>query len=213
MLQLIFPRKCVFCKTLLSQDETDFCHSCRENTERFTKSKKSIPFVAHWTGLWYYKDNVKKSIQRFKFSRKRHYAEAYGKLLALKLSGALAEEADILSWIPVSFSRKLKRGYDQSELLCRVVGRELGIPVTPVLRKIRHTPPQSGFRDAAQRRANILGAYKVRNPKALASKRILLLDDVVTTGATASECAKTLTFAGVDKVYLAVIAAASSDKN
>lgn len=212
MFRLIFPPKCTFCQKLLSRQETDFCHSCRENTEKFTKSKSNIPFIAHWTALWYYKENVRKSIQRFKFSHRQRYAEVFGRHLAMKLSGSLAEDTDILCWVPVSRLRKLKRGYDQSELLCRAVGKELGIPVTPVLKKIRHTQPQSGLRDAAQRRANAMGAYKAIDPKSLAGKRILLIDDVATTGATASECARVLLTAGAKEVYLAVIAAASHDK-
>ena len=212
MFRLIYPRKCTLCQTLLSGQETDFCHECREKTEKFTKAKSNIPFVAHWTALWYYKENVRRSIHRFKFGYRRHYANVFARQLAMKLSGSLAEDADILSWVPVSRLRKLKRGYDQSELLCRAVGKELGIPVTPVLKKIRHTPPQSGLPDAARRRANVMGAYKVLDPKSLAGKRILLIDDVVTTGATASECAKVLLTVGAKQVYLAAIAAASHDK-
>lgn len=212
MFRLIFPPKCTLCQRLLSRQETDFCHSCRENTEKFTKAKSNIPFIAYWTALWYYKGDVRKSVHRFKFGYRRRYAEVFGRHLAMKLSGSLSEDTDVLSWVPVSPLRKLKRGYDQSELLCRTVGRELGIPVTPVLRKIRHTPPQSTLRDAAQRRANVMGAYKAVKPSLLAGKRILLIDDVVTTGATASECARVLLTAGVKEVYLAAIAAASHDK-
>ena len=212
MFRLIFPPKCTLCQRLLSRQETDFCHHCREHTEKFKKSKSHIPFVAHWTALWYYKENVRGSIQRFKFGYRRRYGDVYGRLMAMNLSGSLAEDADILSWVPVSRLRKLKRGYDQSELLCRAIGKELDLPTTGVLKKIRHTPPQSGLRDAAQRRANVMGAYKVVDPKSVAGKRILLIDDVVTTGATASECARMLLIAGAKEVYLAAVAAAYYDK-
>lgn len=211
MFRLIFPCKCVLCHRLLTKDQTDFCHHCRQNTETFKKSKHNIPFVAHWTALWYYKENVRKSIHRFKFGFRRHYAEIYARHLAIKLSDSLAADADILSWIPVSPLRKLKRGYDQSELLCRAIANELGMPATPVLKKIRNTPPQSGLKGIDQRRANILGAYKPMKSVNLSGKRILLIDDVVTTGATGSECAKTLLIAGAKEVYLAAIAAASHD--
>lgn len=212
MFRLIFPQKCVLCHRLLNKDETDFCHSCRQNTESFKKSKHSIPFVAHWTALWYYKENVRKSIHRFKFGARRHYAEIYARHLAMRLADSPAADADVLSWVPVSPLRKLKRGYDQSELLCKALGKELTMPVTPVLKKIRNTPPQSGLKDISQRRANVLGAYKPLPSTDLSGKRILLIDDVVTTGATGSECAKTLLFAGAKEVYLAAIAAASHDK-
>lgn len=212
MLRMIYPPKCTFCEKLLSREETDFCHHCRETVEKFTRAKRNIPFVAHWTALWYYKDTVRKSIHRFKFRYRRRYANTFGRLLAMKLSGSLAEDTDILSWVPVSGLRKLRRSYDQSELLCRAVSKELGIPVTRVLKKIRHTPPQSGILNAAQRKANVQGAYKALHPEALAGKRILLLDDVVTTGATASECARVLLTAGAKEVYIAAIAASTHDK-
>lgn len=212
MLQLIFPAKCTLCQNILSNTETDLCHSCRENTEVFKIAKSKIPHVAHWTALWYYKENVRKSIHRFKFGRRRHYAAVYGRLLAMKLSGTLTDGIDLLSWVPISPLRKLKRGYDQSELLCRAIGKELNIPVKPVLKKIRHTPPQSGLQGAAHRRANIVGAYKAIQPESVAGKRILLIDDVVTTGSTVSECAKTLLLSGAKAIHFAAIAASTQDK-
>ena len=162
--------------------------------------------------MWYYKENVRKSIHRYKFGRRRHYASVYGRLLALKLSGVLTQDIDMLSWVPISSARKLKRGYDQSELICRTVGKELGIPVTQVLKKIRHTKPQSGLQGAALRRANIVGAYKVLQPQELVGKRILLIDDVVTTGSTISECAKVLLIAGAKEIHFAAVAASSQNK-
>lgn len=213
MLRLIFPPKCVLCQTILSRNETDLCHSCRRNPPEFSRAKSSIPFIAHWTALWYYKENVRTSIHRFKFGNRRNYAAAYARLLAVRLLEIYPEPFDILTWVPVSGLRKLKRGYDQSALLAKAVGHELGLPAVSVLKKIRHTPPQSQLKDAAQRRANILGAYKVRAGQELAGKRILLLDDVITTGATASECAKMLLSANAKEVCFAAVAAASHDKN
>ncbi len=212
MLRLLFPAKCTLCHTLLSREETDLCHNCREHTEKFTKSKSRIPFVAHWTALWYYKENVRKSIHRFKFRSRRHYASVFSRHLAMHLADKIFSQADLISWIPISPLRKLGRGYDQSELLARAIAKELGIPVVPVLRKVRHTQPQSGLPTAAQRRANIVGAYRPVAGSKIAGKRILLIDDVVTTGATASECAKVLQIAGANEIYLAAVAAAAHDK-
>lgn len=213
MLRLLFPPKCTLCRNLLDKRETDLCHHCRIHTPGFSRPKRNIPFIAHWTALWYYKDDVRKSIHRFKFGNARQYADAYARLLAARLENTFSEAFDILTWVPVSSLRRLKRGYDQSALLARSVGRELKIPATGVLKKIRHTPPQSGLRDAAQRRANVLGAYKAIKRQTLAGKRILLLDDVITTGATASECAHVLLMAGAKEVYFAAVAAASDDNN
>lgn len=77
-------------------------------------------------------------------------------------------------------------------LLAREVGRELHQKPVRLLRKVRHNKPQSSLQGDAQRRANVLGAYRLRDPAAVAGKRILILDDILTTGATVSECAKIL---------------------
>ena len=87
------------------------------------------------------------------------------------------------------------------------------MPLTPTLRKIRNTKPQSTMGSAAHRRANILCAYEVIDPDAVHGKRILLLDDIVTTGATASESARTLLTAGAKEVKLATLAVASFEKS
>ena len=113
---------------------------------------------------------------------------------------------DILTWVPVSPLRRFKRGYDQVELLARAVGRELGTEPIRLLRKTRNAPPQSGISGEAARRANVLGAYRVTDPQAIRNKRILLLDDVITTGATASECARTLLTAKAKQVNCAAVA-------
>ena len=212
MFRLVFPPKCVLCRTFLAKEETDLCHQCREQADVFTRAKRKIPFVAHWTALWYYKNDVRKSIHRFKFYGFQHYAAAYGRLLAIKLDREDMTDSDIVSWVPISGLRRLRRGYDQSKLLAKAVGKELGVTPLPVLRKIRHTKPQSSLSGESFRRANISGAYKVVDIERIAGKRILLLDDVVTTGATASECARMLVTYGAKQVYVAAIAAAENHK-
>ena len=114
---------------------------------------------------------------------------------------------DLLTWVPVSARRRFCRGYDQVGLLARALGRELGIKPQRTLRKVRHTPAQSTLSGAEQRKANVLGAYRVVNPRALQGKRVLLLDDIITTGATLSECARTLEAAGAARVLGASVAA------
>lgn len=212
MLSILYPRKCVLCRKLLSREQTDLCRDCRSNAPEMIRGKRNIPFIAHWTALWYYKDDVRKSVHRFKFGNRRSYAPVYARLLAVKLEQDPKIAYDLITWTPVSFLRKLKRGYDQSELLTKALGAELQMPPLRLLKKIRHTPPQSGIKNSAGRRANVLGAYQVTDPAAIAGKRILLIDDVVTTGATASECARVLLTAGAKEVIFAAIAAAQHDK-
>lgn len=212
--ELIFPRKCIFCRNILAKDETDLCHRCRTTAPEFTKPKRRILFVAQWTAIWYYKGDVRSSIHRFKFGNARGYADIFARHLAIKLQEAeFIDKIDVISWVPTSPLRRFTRGYDQSELLAYALGKELDIPVIKVLRRVRHTPPQSGIHGAAQRRANILNAYKPYKPERFTELRVLLLDDIVTTGSTASESAKTLLIGRAKEVYLAAVAAASHDKN
>ena len=144
---------------------------------------------------------------RYKFAGRRCYAAAYGRALAMKLQTEELTDLDILTWVPVSSLRRMRRGYDQVELLANATAKELGIAPCKTLKKTRNTPPQSGIKDVYRRRANVLGAYKPVNPENIRGKRILLLDDIITTGATASECARTLLTAGAKEVYCAAIAA------
>lgn len=212
-LQLLFPPKCILCKSLLQKNETDLCHHCRTHAPEIIRTKRSIPFIAQWTAVWYYKENVRKSIHRYKFGNARSYAGAYARQLAVKLEAEdLCNRFDIVTWVPTSPLRRFTRGYDQAELLARALGKELNYSLMPVLKRIRHTPPQSSLRDPAARRANIHGVYKTCS-SAVAGKRILLLDDVLTTGATASECARTLLIAGAKEITFAAIAASTYDKN
>lgn len=212
LLELLYPSRCILCRKFLTKEETDLCPDCRKNAPEFTKAKSRIPFVAGWTALWYYKDNPRQSVLRFKFGNKRHYALAYGRLLGIRLLKDMPEGFDFISYVPTGRLRVFKRGYDQAKLVAAATASELGFEVTSVLKKIRNTPPQSRIQGAARRRANVLGAYAVIDPAVIRNKRILLLDDVITTGATCSECAKTLLIAGAKEVYCAAVAASSHDK-
>lgn len=203
---IFFPRKCVLCRKVLYETQ-DLCPSCRAHTEEFPKPKYKISFVAGWTAMWYYNGKVRRSMLLYKFYARQSYGSVYGRLLAMRLLSKPLCDYDILTWVPVSRLRKWKRGFDQVELIAVSAGKELGTPAVPVLKKIRHTKPQSRLPDLSHRKANILGAYCVPDPAAIAGKRILLLDDIITTGATVSECARTLLTAGAKEVYCAAVAA------
>ena len=207
ILQLLYPPKCVLCRRLLQPTETDLCAQCRADTPEVTGTKRKFPYLANWTALWYYEESVRASILRYKFRGSRSYCKSYGRLLAMKL---LQENIsfDILTWVPISARRKWRRGYDQVELLARAVGKELGIKPVRLLKKIRHNPPQSGISGDAERRANVLGVYRLAKGADVADKRILLLDDVITTGATAGECARVLLTGGASQVHFGAVACA-----
>ena len=213
LLELLFPPKCILCGKVLDGGEIDLCRDCRINAPECPADKGKIQFLDSWTPVWYYEENVRRSLLRFKFCNARSYAVGYGRILAMKLLNEYPDGFDILTWIPISHLRRLRRGYDQVELLAQAVGRELGIQPVKLLKKTRHNRPQSGITGDAKRRANVLGAYRCVDAEALQGKRIVLLDDILTTGATAGECARVLLTAGASEVHCAVVAAARKQKN
>jgi len=204
---LLFPPKCILCRRLLPHRQADLCPDCRIHTEEFAKPGRNIPFVEKWTAVWYYGGNVQRSILRYKFYGFRSYAGPYGQLLAMKIQREYGSDFDLITWTPISARRRRSRGYDQTELLARSAARELGLRLTPTLQKHRHTKPQSSLKGVAFRRANVMGAYRVLSPETFAGKRVLLVDDIITTGATVSECARLLLTAGAKEVYCAALAA------
>lgn len=206
--ELLFPRKCILCGSLLGTDQTDLCAQCRADSPECKNVRHSLSFLDSWLSVWYYEGYIPRSIIRYKFYRKRLYASAYGRFLAMRILEDYPEGFDCLTWVPVSGIRKLRRGYDQVELLAKAVGRELGMEPVRFLRKVRNNKPQSRIKGDAQRRANVLGVYRCENAELLQGKRILLLDDVITTGATAAECARVLKTAGAKEVHCGTVAAA-----
>ena len=209
---LIFPEKCILCGRLLQKAQVDLCHHCRIDAPICPISRNKLPFLDSWVAVWYYKGLPRKSLLGFKFRGKRHYAAGYGRLLAMKLLQEHPEGFDLLTWVPTGSIRKFFRGYDQVQLIAQAVGRELSMEPVQLLKKIRNNRPQSSIRSEAKRRANVLGAYKALDPEQFAGRRILLLDDIITTGSTVSECARILLTAGAKQVHCGAVASAKHTK-
>lgn len=208
LMELLFPPKCVLCRQLLKKGEIDLCRACRMETPEYPNRKIKLQFLDSFAAVWYYEGNVRSSLLRYKFRNARAYSVSYGRILAMKLLAQYPNGFDVLTWVPVSPLRKLRRGYDQVELLAKAVGKELGMTPVPTLKKIRNNRPQSRLKDPAARKANVLGAYRLLDGAEVRGKRVLLLDDILTTGATAGECARVLLSAGAREVHCAAIAAA-----
>ncbi len=208
ILNLLFPRKCILCGKILEQEELDLCGDCRVNAPECPVSKQKLPYLDSWVAVWYYEDTARASLLRYKFHGIRAYAPGYGRLLAMKVQQEHPDGFDIITWVPISPLRKLKRGFDQVAVLTKYVAKESGAKPQATLRKIRHNRPQSGIADRSQRQSNVLGAYRLLDPEAVKGKRILLLDDIVTTGATAGEAARLLLTAGAKEVHFGAVAAA-----
>ena len=205
LLDLLYPPRCVFCRKLLKDDETDICRKCRA-TVRMDGALKRGSFFKRCDSLYEYTGDVAASLKRYKFGGMRQYATVYGRQLAMLL---LREGADfdVLTWAPISAKRRRQRGYDQTRLLAEAVAKELGVSCVQTLKKKRDNPAQSSQKNAEARRANVLNVYCAVEPERFAGRRILLIDDIITTGATLSECSRVLLTAGAESVRCATIAA------
>jgi ComF family protein len=129
-----------------------------------------------------------------------------GRTLGAAMASCSPPGADVVTWVPLTRRRKAERGFDQAKVLARAVARESGLPVRGLLRRVVATGPQAK-RDAVARRAAMLGSFVVRHRAAVPS-HVLLVDDVLTTGATAAACAEALRDGGAQTVSLLVAARA-----
>ena len=212
ILDLLYPPKCMFCRRLIADSKNLICEECKKELP-FTKNGGILKgnFFTLCVSPLYYEDDVREALLRYKFQRCTAYCEPLGKMIAECADEYIDAQVDIISWVPLSKKRLRERGYDQAKLLAQVVSKELGVPCVPVLKKVKHTKPQSRTGGAEKRRGNISGAYITINRKYVEGKRILLIDDIVTTGSTFSECARTLGMSGADRVYCAAAARKRED--
>ena len=210
LLDLLYPPKCVFCHKVLTRQERDICNQCRRTLLVCSAEVgHNGCFRGIVAALWY-EGTVQESILRFKFGGRTLYAQCYGQLMAAVCARLPMEEVDAVTWIPVSRQRLRQRGYDQARLLATALARELDKPLLSTLQKHRHTPPQSGISAPEARRANVLGVYRAK--PAAVGKRLLLVDDIRTTGATANEAGRTLLAAGAEALWLVTLAAGRESK-
>ena len=205
LLNLLFPAKCAFCGRVSARDVCEACEDTLPRTEPPLREgtgygKCAVPLR--------YEGQVREALLRFKFHGVRGAAAGFGRLLAQCVAEELGGTFDAVTYAPVSAERRAARGYDQAYLLARNTARHWDIEPLTLLRKTRDNPPQSGL-DAAARRGNVVGVYEPLEVEKIKGTRVLLIDDILTTGSTLSECARVLRDAGAAAVVCACLAAAT----
>ncbi len=199
ILDFFFPRRCTFCHRI-TQDHAEVCLQCRRKLPYSeAAARQSIPGLSACYSPLYYTDSVRRSLLRYKFGGLNLYAAAYGEFLA-KCIDENKISCDSITWVPLSRRRLRTRGYDQARLLAEETAKRTGFPCIATLRKKRNNPAQSSTGSAEKRRRNVKGVYEALPEAAIRGKTILLIDDIVTTGATLSECAGVLRRAGASEV-------------
>lgn len=190
-------RRCKVCSTPLeSVYGQEICHNCRKTKRYFEKA--CTPFI--------YEGGVKNAIKGLKFRSKNVYAAPLAAFMftAVKQCDML-DSIDVITYVPIHFNRLGERGYNQSQLLAESISEFSGVPVYELLKKTVDTKPLSMLR--TNKRAELVkGVFALCENEDISDKNILLIDDIITTGSTANECAKVLRRGGAASVRVAAVA-------
>jgi ComF family protein len=158
----------------------------------------------------YYEQVLREAVHQFKFSQKT----GLGKPLAQLMITHLPEDIDLMQYqailpVPLHKIRQRQRGYNQSAILAKALSHHFKIPLLlNTLIRIRHTNSQALIKGRKERQENVKNAFRVVNPTSLQDKHVVLVDDVLTTGATVNECSKMLKKAGVKSVLVLALSRA-----
>ena len=216
----LYPKSCPMCDKILKKNQL-ICHKCSEKLEYIDEPKckkcgKQLDDMRveycedcrryhhdykMGIGVFAYNDMVSKSIYRFKYYNRRTYAECYGAAIALRCGEKIKGwQADVIIPVPIHKRKMIKRGYNQAELIARVVGEKMNIAVDErcLLRTV-NTRPQKEM-NKSERVQNLKKAFVVAEG-AIKFKKIILIDDIYTTGSTIDACARALLEAGAKEIY------------
>lgn len=230
-LDLLFPRRCAYCDNEILDNDMDLCLDCRERLvpkERMacrrcgavaanrpdhaegciTCRDRRLRF-SEAQALGSYQGDLRTAVLRMKNPSGDALAAVMGRLLWQRHGPRLRSwRADVLVPIPMHWSRRLVRGANSAEVVAEVLASELQLPSEPrLLKRRRNTAPQ-GELSLGERLENLRGAFRLRGGCSAAGARVLLIDDILTTGATCNEAARTLLRAGASDVVVAVVARA-----
>jgi len=220
LFDFILPRFCCSCKTKLSVNQNTMCVDCLSKIQRSNSSRLQREFERKffnnkiisefYSPFVFEKDKeLQHAIHALKYDKKFPVGIFLGKVLAAEIKSSKTNwKFDLIIPIPLHQLKKAERGYNQAYYIAKGVGKIFKVKVSDrIVKRIKYTESQTTM-NLNEREENISGAFKVKWNTQVRGKNILLLDDVITTGATISECGKILLEAGVSKVYAASIAIA-----
>jgi len=187
--------RCTRCGDRLNDPRADVCLRCGTQ----------IRFVDRLFALGAYDDGWGDVLRTFKFDRERAVGRFLGDCLGLHAEQHLGRDvADVVTFVPMTRKERRRRGYNPARILATAVSRHLGLPLQAMLVKTRDTRPQAALRQT-EREVNLRGAFRAVRSH---SQRVLLVDDICTTGSTAEECARTLKESGCPVVTVLTVARA-----
>ncbi len=196
-IRIIKEPACVYCGKQLFNENEHFCGDCTVRRLSFTDNRSA--------GI--YEGVLKEALHEFKYKGKRSLVSPLGKIMTAYISktGGV-EDIDFIVPVPVFEKKKADREYNQAELLADYIGRSFKLPVLKdVLLRVDDTPPQYKF-GVEERFKNVNGVFAVNNSSKIKWACILLVDDLLTTGATADECSKMLLGSGASQIRVFTLA-------
>ena len=174
------------------------CGFCKKYSPPFDLARSAVR----------YRGPIRQAVQAFKYNREVRLAKDLGRLLlACVRVNYQRIRSDAVAYVPLYGKRERNRTYNQSRLLAAALARDLKLPLASMhcVKRVRETGTQTGL-NARERRDNVQGAFEVSGQSWIEGRTLLLVDDVMTTGATVSECAGTLQDAGAAAVYVVTVA-------
>ena len=203
-LDLLFPRKCPFCQTV-----TDgfLCDACGKKLPLTGSKAVRKGTFGRCASPLFYEGMVREAILRYKFARRLSGVDVFARLMAECAAEHFGGEFDAVTWVPVSSKRLRERGFDQSFYLASGICDIWQVSVEETLRKTANNAAQSSLSGAEERRGNVLGVYEVCPEANVAGRRFLLVDDILTSGATLTEARRVLLDAGAAQVLCLTLAA------
>lgn len=210
LLGLIYPEKCIFCGKTLDSGRKYCCAECqdRTNADQTVKYAAENQFFRMAVAPFCYEGAVKAALHRYKFGSEPHYAEAFAHFMLPVIIKNGFCTADHVTFVPGIGGISRSRGYNQTELIARALHRQSHAKIkkpVKLIKKIKKIPHQ--YQVSGNERANnVAGAFAPAVRIDLTGCRVLLIDDILTTGATASECARCLIKMGAESVDVAVAA-------
>ena len=210
ILDLIYPNVCGFCNKL---NKNCLCKKCEINIKKYLNEKVIVflndktKYYDYYFYILKYEELIRNKIIDYKFNEKAYLYKTFAKIILKneKICGIL-KKYDIIIPVPIHKNRKTIRGYNQSELIAKELGKTLNIPVyDKSLIKVKNNRAQSKL-GKNDRKLNVLGAYRLNDDKNIKDKKIILLDDIFTTGNTVNECSKVLKKAKAKDIFVLTIA-------
>ena len=185
---------CPACGEKLRRNDRRFCERCGMPTaaeERFCiRCAEGVHYFERAYSAYLYDDGIKPMLRRYKENGEKWLGRVFAQMLCSYMR-EYGIEADVLTFVPLTERKRKKRGYDQSQVLAAELSRLTGIPWEKMLEKVRETPAQKEL-NFAERRRNLAGSFRLLHGRRTETRRVLLLDDVMTTCATADECCRIL---------------------